>query len=101
MNYGWASLDPSDQALSLLPEDERNRYCIQLYHRVAGAIDLSGMDVLEGDLFLLPHTARRGQGVLGLSCKSEGGSKGDEPRVVLCVRAPASRLIKAVHAGVS
>lgn len=47
MNYGWASLDPSDRVLSLLPEDERNRYCIQLYHRVAGAINLSRMDVLE------------------------------------------------------
>ena len=46
MNYGWAH--PNEIApLALLPEDEPNRYCIQLYHRVAAAIDLRGRDVLE------------------------------------------------------
>jgi len=47
MNYGWASLDPADQSLTLQPEDEPNRYCIQLYHQVASAVDLHGQDVLE------------------------------------------------------
>lgn len=47
MNYGWASLDPAASALSLRSEDERDRYSIQLYHRVAGAVDLRGRDVLE------------------------------------------------------
>jgi ubiquinone/menaquinone biosynthesis C-methylase UbiE len=47
INYGWASLDPEAQSLPLCPEDEPNRYCIQLYHRVASAVDLSGLDVLE------------------------------------------------------
>jgi SAM-dependent methyltransferase len=47
MNYGWASLDPDAEPLALKPEDESNRYSIQLYHRVASAIDLQGLDVLE------------------------------------------------------
>lgn len=47
MNYGWASIDPETEPLSLLPEDESNRYCIQLYHCVASAVDLRGLDVLE------------------------------------------------------
>jgi ubiquinone/menaquinone biosynthesis C-methylase UbiE len=47
MNYGWASLDSAVQALALHPEDERNRYSIQLYHHVTSAINLRGLDVLE------------------------------------------------------
>ncbi len=47
MNYGWAALASGPQPLSLQPEDETNRYCIQLYHRVAGAVSLQGRDVLE------------------------------------------------------
>jgi len=47
MNYGWADLDPEAQKIPLDNEDEPNRYCIQLYHHVAGAVDLKGRDVLE------------------------------------------------------
>ena len=47
MNYGWANLDPEAEEMPLGEDDEPNRYCIQLYHHVAGGIDLSGMDVLE------------------------------------------------------
>jgi ubiquinone/menaquinone biosynthesis C-methylase UbiE len=47
MNYGWAGLDPAAAPLPLQPEDESNRYCLQLYHQVAGAVDLRGRDVLE------------------------------------------------------
>ncbi len=47
MNYGWADTDPSRPPLNLEPHDEVNRYCIQLYHQVAGAVDLAGRDVLE------------------------------------------------------
>jgi len=47
MNYGWASLDSEAEPLTLRPEDESNRFCIQLYHRVASAVDLRGLDVLE------------------------------------------------------
>lgn len=45
MNYGFA--DPRAPKLELLPADERDRYCIQLYHHVASAVDLAGRDVLE------------------------------------------------------
>ena len=47
MNYGWAGLDPVAPPLPLDPADEPNRYGLQLYHRVAGAVDLRGRDVLE------------------------------------------------------
>jgi ubiquinone/menaquinone biosynthesis C-methylase UbiE len=43
MNYGFATTPGID----LLPDDESNRYCIQLYHRVGGAVELAGKDVLE------------------------------------------------------
>lgn len=47
MNYGWA--DNAREATPLMLEccDEVNRYCIQLYHRVAGAVDLRDRVVLE------------------------------------------------------
>lgn len=53
MNYGFAplahgdGLHDADRPLALQPEDEANRYCIQLYHHVAGAVDLAGRRVLE------------------------------------------------------
>lgn len=46
MNYGFESLQ-EDQQLKLEPADEDDRYCIQLYHHVASAIDLPELDVLE------------------------------------------------------
>jgi len=47
LNYGYASLDESAPKLALDPADEPNRFCIQLYQRVAGAVDLRNLDVLE------------------------------------------------------
>src|SRR5687767_3761734 len=41
MNYGYASLNPSEETVSLNQDDEPNRYAIHLYHRVAGAAALS------------------------------------------------------------
>jgi len=43
MNYGYHAAEP----LALQPRDEEHRYSIQLYHRVAGAVDLRGLDLLE------------------------------------------------------
>ena len=45
MNYGFAP--PDGATLALDPADESDRYCIQLYHRVASAADLAGREVLE------------------------------------------------------
>lgn len=46
MNYGF--MPPAgDPPLALDPEDEPDRLCIQLYHRVASATDLAGKEVLE------------------------------------------------------
>lgn len=45
MNYGL--VPPNGLRLALEPFDESDRLCIQLYHRVAGAADLVGRDVLE------------------------------------------------------
>jgi SAM-dependent methyltransferase len=46
MNYGYVPPE-AGPPLALDPADEPHRSCIQLYHHVAGAIDLRGRDVLE------------------------------------------------------
>src|SRR5262245_53521192 len=38
-NYGYVGPEGNGPALELVPEDEVNRTCLQLYHRVAGAAD--------------------------------------------------------------
>jgi ubiquinone/menaquinone biosynthesis C-methylase UbiE len=45
LNWGYEEDPP--MGLPLAPEDEPNRYCIQLYHRTATQTDLSGKKVLE------------------------------------------------------
>jgi ubiquinone/menaquinone biosynthesis C-methylase UbiE len=47
MNYGFERTGELDKWLDLEAADEPDRYCIQLYHQVAAAIDLEGLDVLE------------------------------------------------------
>ncbi len=47
MNYGYSGLDTSTSEISINDGEQANRYCIQLYHHVAAAIDLSGKDVVE------------------------------------------------------
>jgi len=44
MNYGY---DDASQKVALDQEDEPNRYSIQLYHRLANAIDLKGKSIVE------------------------------------------------------
>jgi len=46
MNYGYAP-DDEVETPTLEADDEINRYCIQLYHHVANAINLKGLKVLE------------------------------------------------------
>ncbi len=45
MNYGY--WDPQAPTLDLRPDEEDQRCCLQLYHRVAGQVDLEGREVLE------------------------------------------------------
>jgi SAM-dependent methyltransferase len=47
LNYGYAPLDADVSTVALHAEDEPERYCVQLYHRVAGAVDLRSKDILE------------------------------------------------------
>jgi ubiquinone/menaquinone biosynthesis C-methylase UbiE len=47
MNYGYTALETGELPLQLQAADEPNRFAIQLYHRVVGAVDLKGRDVLE------------------------------------------------------
>lgn len=47
LNYGYAPLNADAREIELRPEDQPNRYCIQLYQRVAGDADLRGKDLLE------------------------------------------------------
>jgi SAM-dependent methyltransferase len=46
MNYGYRPAHGT-APLALAPEDEPDRSCIQLYHLVASAVDLSAREVLE------------------------------------------------------
>jgi SAM-dependent methyltransferase len=47
MNYGYADLDPGARGLALTNGEGNNRYCIQLYHHLATAVDLKGKNVVE------------------------------------------------------
>jgi SAM-dependent methyltransferase len=47
LNYGYASPSGDPRTIELSADDESKRYCTQLYHRVAGAVDLRGKAVLE------------------------------------------------------
>ena len=47
MNYGFSDEESGQAPLALQPADEENRFAIQLYHHVASAADLNGLDVLE------------------------------------------------------
>jgi len=47
MNYGYTAIDDHAETLKLNEADETDRYAIQLYHHVTGAIDLTHLDVLE------------------------------------------------------
>jgi len=47
MNYGYAPLAGQADVPSLHDSDERNRFCIQLYHHVVHAVDLTDSEVLE------------------------------------------------------
>ncbi len=47
MNYGYSGLDVTADEIALHDGEQANRYCIQLYHHVAAAIDLKGKDVVE------------------------------------------------------
>jgi SAM-dependent methyltransferase len=47
MNYGFAPVAPTGATLRLEPEDEADRYCIQLYAQVLDGLPVSEADVLE------------------------------------------------------
>jgi ubiquinone/menaquinone biosynthesis C-methylase UbiE len=47
MNYGYAALDGKGHTLDLEERDEWSRFSLQLYHRVAGVVGLTGKEVLE------------------------------------------------------
>lgn len=46
MNYGYAGLN-GDKPIELKKEDEKNRFCIQLYDHVVNKVDLKDKRVLE------------------------------------------------------
>ena len=47
MNWGYADTDSDAPLLALDPEDEGERYCIQLYQHLTRGVDLKGREVLE------------------------------------------------------
>lgn len=46
MNYGYEPADPTAKP-QLLPEDEEDRVCIQLYQHLVETVDMAGKSVLE------------------------------------------------------
>ena len=46
MNYGYAPLN-GDKSIELEKNDEKNRFCIQLYHHVVSSVNLEDKKVLE------------------------------------------------------
>ncbi|MEO6220975.1 MAG: class I SAM-dependent methyltransferase [Ginsengibacter sp.] len=46
MNYGYAP-SPRELSLTLLSEDEINRYPLQLYHYLVSILDVEGSEMLE------------------------------------------------------
>lgn len=47
MNYGYADGATGRMPVGLSEQEEPERFCHQLYHKVAGAVDLAGLDVAE------------------------------------------------------
>ena len=47
INYGFASLDDRAKPIELAPSEEPERFALQLYDHVAGAVNLRGLDVLD------------------------------------------------------
>jgi ubiquinone/menaquinone biosynthesis C-methylase UbiE len=47
LNHGYADTDPAVDPIGLADAEEPNRYGLQLYHRVASALDLAGKEILE------------------------------------------------------
>ena len=47
LNYGYADLDSRSKPMDLSPEDEPERFCINLYHRNFGDVPVEGKDLLE------------------------------------------------------
>jgi len=47
MNYGYEPLNDQLDRLKLDVADEPDRYCIQLYHHVASAVNLTNLNILE------------------------------------------------------
>jgi len=46
MNYGYAGLD-TPETVDLLPEEENERYGLQMYHQAASWVRLEGKEILE------------------------------------------------------
>jgi ubiquinone/menaquinone biosynthesis C-methylase UbiE len=47
LNYGYEFLDPKSKPLQLNEIDEKERYCLQLYHTTVSDVKLKSKDVLE------------------------------------------------------
>jgi ubiquinone/menaquinone biosynthesis C-methylase UbiE len=94
MNYGYVDLDPQAQPVSLDAKDEVNRYCLQLYHKVASAIDLHELDLLE---------VGSGRGGGAAYVKSQFGPRSmigvdvSEKAVAFCERIHAGNGLRYLH----
>lgn len=65
-NYGFSPLRPDEVTPEIDPREETDRFCIQMYHHLANAVDLKGQRVLEvgsgrggGSSYLMRHLRPR------------------------------------------
>lgn len=77
MNYGYSDPDLVESQLPLNDEEKANRYAIQLYQHVAGAVDLRDKDVAEigsgrggGAAYLTRHLKPRSMVGIDISKKA-------------------------------
>ena len=77
MNYGYVDLNPNAKKIKLRDADKKNLYCIQLYHHVANAINLDGLNVLEvgcgrggGSSYIMRYLKPRSMGGVDFSNKA-------------------------------
>ncbi|CAN0494896.1 unnamed protein product, partial [Discosporangium mesarthrocarpum] len=47
LNHGYAPVTGDPKSIKLGPEEEKDRYSIQLYHQLASTVDWAGKDALE------------------------------------------------------
>jgi SAM-dependent methyltransferase len=94
MNYGYAPIDGATEGVSADPASDPDRFGLQLYAKVAGAVELSGKDVLEvgcgrggGAVYVFDRLRPRSMTGIDLSTKAIARCQAEYQRPGLAFRA--------------